>query len=65
VEAEDAIGVEPFLSQLSSIYCVKEMVETLRDVRYITSSQVDVPANRTFVLSDRHAQVNSETLSER
>ncbi len=65
VEAEKAIGVEPFLTQISSIYCFKEMAEALSDVRYIKSTQVDVPATRTFVSSDRHAQVNFETLSER
>jgi hypothetical protein len=32
VEAEETIGVEPFLSQILSIYCFKEMAETLNDV---------------------------------
>ena len=41
------------------------MAEALKEVRFIRSTQVDVTATGTFVLSDRDAQVNYESLSER
>ena len=65
VEAESSIGVEPGLAQISSVYCSKEMAEAINDQRFIKSTQVDVPAARTFVSSKRHSQVTSKNLSEK
>ncbi len=40
------------------------MAEAINEQRFIKSTQVDVPASRTFVSSNRHSQINSESLSE-
>ena len=65
VEAENTIGVEPGLAQISSVFCSRAMAEAINEQRFIKSTQVDVPADRTFVSSKRHSQVTSENLSER
>ena len=64
-EAERSYDVEPGLAQISSVYCSREMAEAINEQRFIKSTQVDVPASRTFVSSNRHSQINSENLSER
>jgi hypothetical protein len=41
------------------------MAEAINEHRFIKSTQVDVPALRTFVSPNRHSKINSKSLSER
>ena len=65
VEAEAIADVEPGLAQMSSVYCSQALAEMMNQQRYLGSTQVDIPAARTFISSNRHPQVTSENLSER
>ncbi|KAI2503235.1 Reverse transcriptase (RNA-dependent DNA polymerase) [Fragilaria crotonensis] len=65
VEAEVIADVEPGLAQISSVYCSQALAEMMNQQRYLGSTQVDIPAARTFISSNRHPQVTSENLSER
>jgi hypothetical protein len=68
VEAEamdDGGGVEPGLAEISSVFCSKSLAEGLNSQRALNSTQVDIPAARTFVSNNRHSSVSNENLSER
>ena len=54
---------EPGLLQISSIYCLREMAESITSHRNI--SAVDVEARKTFISKERHPAISSEQLSER
>ncbi len=67
-EAEDRFGdgfggMEPGLLQISSVYSLKKMAESMRDHRLI--SAVDVAERKTFISKERHPAFTSENLSER
>jgi hypothetical protein len=57
--------IEPALSQISAVFCCKQMAKAISEQRFIKSTNVDVPGARTFVSNKRHPQVTSEQLSER
>jgi hypothetical protein len=67
-EAEDRFGdgfggMEPGLLQISSVYSLKKMAESMRDHRLI--SAVDVAERKTFISKERHPAFTSKNLSER
>lgn len=52
VEAEVIADVEPGLVQISSVYCSQALAEMMNQQRYLGSTQVDIPAARTFISSN-------------
>ena len=65
--AEAEVGgfgdTEPGLLLISSVYCLREMAESLVNHRVIGA--VDVEVRKTFISKERHPAVSCEQLSER
>jgi hypothetical protein len=75
VEAEDSTtgdgNFEPGLSQISCVYSLSAMAESLHEMYSVSSEWsisatiIDVPSQRTFISKERHSAVTAEQLSKR